>query len=194
VSQAIAAADAGGMIAGSGNGIGGARAFRWTAAGGMENLGALPLGVESGARAISGDGAVVVGYSDSYFGLRAVIWTPTSGMTEIGQHLALHGVYPAGWTLFDARGVSASGLVIAGTGAGPDGQRAWIAKLPAAPCYANCDGSGTAPILNINDMTCFMNLYLSGSTAANCDGSTSAPVLNIRDFLCFQSKFAAGCP
>jgi subtilisin-like proprotein convertase family protein len=31
---------------------------------------------------------------------------------------------------------------------------------------------------------------------ANCDGSTSAPVLNVNDFICFQSQFAAGagCP
>ena len=29
---------------------------------------------------------------------------------------------------------------------------------------------------------------------ANCDGSTSAPVLNVLDFTCFLQKFAAGCP
>jgi hypothetical protein len=28
---------------------------------------------------------------------------------------------------------------------------------------------------------------------ANCDGSTSAPVLNANDFNCFLNKFAAGC-
>ncbi len=29
---------------------------------------------------------------------------------------------------------------------------------------------------------------------ANCDGSTSAPVLNVADFTCFLQDFAAGCP
>lgn len=29
---------------------------------------------------------------------------------------------------------------------------------------------------------------------ANCDGSTTTPVLNVNDFICFQSRFAAGCP
>ncbi len=29
---------------------------------------------------------------------------------------------------------------------------------------------------------------------ANCDGSTTSPVLNVLDFACFINKFAAGCP
>jgi hypothetical protein len=41
---------------------------------------------------------------------------------------------------------------------------------------------------------CFQNLYAAGSAAANCDGSTTAPVLNVNDFICFQNLYAAGCP
>lgn len=29
---------------------------------------------------------------------------------------------------------------------------------------------------------------------ANCDGSTTPPILNVQDFICFQTKFAQGCP
>jgi hypothetical protein len=29
---------------------------------------------------------------------------------------------------------------------------------------------------------------------ANCDASTIAPVLNVNDFVCFLNRFAAGCP
>lgn len=29
---------------------------------------------------------------------------------------------------------------------------------------------------------------------ANCDGSTSAPVLNVTDFICFLNRYATGCP
>jgi murein tripeptide amidase MpaA len=61
-------------------------------------------------------------------------------------------------------------------------------------CYPNCDGSTTAPILNVNDFTCFLQKFSTGDTYANCDGSTSAPVLNVSDFTCFLQKFAAGCP
>jgi hypothetical protein len=61
-------------------------------------------------------------------------------------------------------------------------------------CYANCDGSTTAPVLNVADFTCFLNKFASGDLFANCDGSTAAPVLNVADFTCFLNKYAAGCP
>ncbi|MBL9030580.1 MAG: hypothetical protein JNM80_02595 [Phycisphaerae bacterium] len=61
-------------------------------------------------------------------------------------------------------------------------------------CYANCDGSTIAPVLNVNDFTCFLNLFAAGSPAANCDASTNPPVLNINDFTCFLNRFAIGCP
>jgi choice-of-anchor B domain-containing protein len=63
-----------------------------------------------------------------------------------------------------------------------------------APCYANCDGSTAAPILNVLDFSCFLNRFAAGDSFANCDGSTAAPVLNVLDFSCFLNKFAAGCP
>jgi hypothetical protein len=67
--------------------------------------------------------------------------------------------------------------------------------IPATPtCYANCDGSTTAPALNVNDFSCFLNLYAAGASAANCDASTITPVLNVNDFSCFLNQFAAGCP
>ena len=31
-----------------------------------------------------------------------------------------------------------------------------------APCYANCDASTNPPVLNVNDFTCFLNLYAAG--------------------------------
>ena len=63
-----------------------------------------------------------------------------------------------------------------------------------APCYANCDGSSAAPVLNVADFICFQNKYAAGSTQANCDNSTIAPILNIGDFVCFMNKYSAGCP
>jgi autotransporter-associated beta strand protein len=61
-------------------------------------------------------------------------------------------------------------------------------------CYANCDGSTTAPVLNVGDFTCFLQKYAAGDPYANCDGSTVPPVLNVGDFTCFLQKYAAGCP
>lgn len=69
-----------------------------------------------------------------------------------------------------------------------------VTGFTPAPCYANCDGSGIPPVLNVNDFTCFLNKFAGGSSYANCDGSTSPPVLNVNDFTCFLNRYAAGCP
>jgi hypothetical protein len=71
------------------------------------------------------------------------------------------------------------------------------------PCYANCDQSLTAPILNIDDFSCYLTAYANAQALpqaeqlnhyANCDGSTAEPALNIDDFVCFMNRFAMGCP
>ena len=66
-------------------------------------------------------------------------------------------------------------------------------EVQAPQCYANCDNSTAAPVLNVNDFICFQVKFAAGDTYANCDNSTAAPVLNVNDFICFQSRFAAGC-
>jgi hypothetical protein len=63
-----------------------------------------------------------------------------------------------------------------------------------SPCYANCDNSTAAPVLNVADFTCFLQKFAAGDTYANCDNSTAAPTLNVADFTCFLQRFAAGCP
>jgi hypothetical protein len=70
-----------------------------------------------------------------------------------------------------------------------------VTMTPAAPaCYANCDASTAAPVLNVGDFTCFLQRLAAGESYANCDSSTAAPVLNVGDFTCFLQRFAAGCP
>jgi hypothetical protein len=61
------------------------------------------------------------------------------------------------------------------------------------PCYANCDGSTTDPVLNVADFSCFISKFAAGDPYANCDGSTTEPILNVADFSCFLGQFAAGC-
>lgn len=70
-------------------------------------------------------------------------------------------------------------------------------------CYANCDGSLIAPLLNVNDFICFQNAFVVGMTLppekqvgcyANCDGSIDPPVLNVNDFFCFMNQYSVGCP
>jgi len=61
------------------------------------------------------------------------------------------------------------------------------------PCYANCDNSSVAPVLNVNDFICFQTKFAQRDPYANCDNSTTPPILNVNDFVCFQQKYAAGC-
>ncbi len=65
--------------------------------------------------------------------------------------------------------------------------------ITAVPCYSNCDGSTTPPILTANDFQCFLNAFASNQSYANCDNSTAAPTLTANDFQCFLNSFSAGC-
>ena len=71
----------------------------------------------------------------------------------------------------------------------------WATSVEIFPsCYANCDGSTTPPILNVNDFVCFQTQFAAGHIYANCDESWTAPMLNVNDFLCFMVRFSQGCP
>jgi hypothetical protein len=74
------------------------------------------------------------------------------------------------------------------------GGTVWYNLQTGPQCYANCDGSTVAPILNVGDFTCFLQRFAAGESYANCDSSTIPPVLNVGDFTCFLQSFAAGCP
>lgn len=68
-----------------------------------------------------------------------------------------------------------------------------LTVTPAAGCYANCDGSLTAPVLTAGDFQCFLNRFTVADPWANCDGSTRAPILNVMDFQCYINRYASGC-
>jgi hypothetical protein len=67
-------------------------------------------------------------------------------------------------------------------------------EFQGTTCYANCDGSTAAPVLNAADFACFLAAFGSGSPYANCDASSTPPRLNVADFGCFLRRFASGCP
>jgi probable HAF family extracellular repeat protein len=185
-SIAVAASGDGSVIVGRASAPGIGTAFRWTAPGGIQSL----PGTRS-ASGISSDGSVVIGNSSG----GAFLWTAARG-TVLVQSL-LGATLPPGWTLDQGYGVSADGLRVTGWGHDPAGHsEAWIATLTPdlLGCYANCDSSTAAPVLNVNDFVCFMNRFAGSDSYANCDGSSVAPVLNVNDFICFQMEFAAGCP
>ena len=113
------------------------RAFRWTQATGMVNLGVLPGHTASSATAVSANGAVVVGISDptgifeTGIGLqyadtaRAFRWTQATGIQNFQNLLTASGVDLTGATLISALGISPGGQFIRGEGLFPNlpGQR-----------------------------------------------------------------------
>jgi hypothetical protein len=175
----------------------GADAFRWTAAGGLEDLGfpALGTGVPV-PTAATPDGAIVAG---GVVPPGAFVWSAGTGIRVLDSVLTgSFGVPLAGRQLSLVGGISADGRVLAGTAIRPiDGTLVgWIAILPTpvlGGCYANCDGSTAAPILNVNDFICFEARFAAGDPYANCDGSTFPPVLNVNDFICFENRMVRGC-
>jgi probable HAF family extracellular repeat protein len=105
------------------------RAFRWTAASGLVELGALD-GTESHAWSVSDDGSVVIGESGSVEEGQALIWTANDGLRLLSRDLELAGADLSGWELGTAMGVSGNGTVIVGYGLHDAHLEGWVAHLP----------------------------------------------------------------
>jgi probable HAF family extracellular repeat protein len=120
-------------------------AFRWTAAGGMQDLGTHPDGRFWSASGVSGDGSVVVGTIDPECGCRrASLWTSSLGVVDLNAYLPTLGVDLTGWSLGKAIGISADGLTIVGDGDFNGAGRGWVVtliSLPALPADFNNDDS-----------------------------------------------------
>ena len=66
---------------------------------------------------------------------------------------------------------------------------------PDSSCYADCDQSTGAGVLDLFDFLCFQNNFVLGEPyACDCDTSTGPLVCDLFDFLCFQDAFVGGCP
>jgi probable HAF family extracellular repeat protein len=90
------------------------RAFRWTAEGGMQDLGTLPGYESSVASGVSADGSVVVGWArNASYQQRAFRWTAAVGMQDLGT---------LGGDWIEVYGVSADGSVVVGSAANDSSQ------------------------------------------------------------------------
>ncbi len=168
--------------------------FRYRVDTGIQDLNAAyaPASYHS-ATGLTSDGATVLGTNGT-----AWIWRQGTGTITLASYLTQElGLDLTGLSGPYATGISPNGRYIIGQANDPldqAAQIAWVVDTLRAPsCYANCDGSTVAPVLNINDFVCFLNHFAAGDSYANCDASTTPPVLNILDFSCFLNRFAGGC-
>ena len=120
------------FVVGQSDSASGFQAFIWSQRSGMHGLGVLPGGDASIALAVS-DNSTVVGWGYTTTGYEAFIWDSGRGMRSIHDAFSNEfGLNVSGWSLIEARGISADGLVIAGFGINPQNRgEAWIAHLPA---------------------------------------------------------------
>ncbi len=127
-SEAFGISDDGSAIVGRTTTSAGRQAFVQTQSTGMQSLG----GIESLAFDTSADGAVIVGFNEFTKGFaEAFIWDALAGMRKLEDVLtSAFALDLTGWTLVDARGISADGTAIVGLGINPEGvSEGWIARL-----------------------------------------------------------------
>ena len=176
-----------------------ATVWRWNGAQWVaQKLGLLPGTAQGTGRAIctgvSFDGSVIVGanyftFNGPFSNSTGFIWTAETGMVNAETMLADAGLsLPAGQNMFGLEDISADGTTVVGTSIDGDFlPGTFLLRLPTA-CPADCDGSGT---LNLDDIDCFIAAFTSSDLASDCDGSG---VLNLDDIDCFVASFLSGCP
>lgn len=163
-------------------------AFRWTQAGGMQNLGRLPGAQSCTLVSASDDGETLVGWSGSSFlDSRAVIWRPEFGATVVDlQNLLISMGEPnaGAWSVLRfAAGVSADGTVISGWGVGPnfptlpvENFRIVLPRTPVSYCTAGTTSSGCNALITANAQPSASFASPCLVTVSNVEGNRSGLV------------------
>ena len=141
------------------------KAFRWSAATGILNLGQLGTALTT-ATSITDDGTIAVGTS----GTTAVIWTASTGLIALQTYLLNFGITDAAnWTLRSAVDISGDGTKIAGHGVNQAGvNQPFMVDLPVPVplvyCTAGTTTNGCAAAISATH-----NPSLTGAFSCNID-------------------------
>jgi probable HAF family extracellular repeat protein len=186
-------ADGSVVVGGATNAAGQERAFRWTAFGGMQDLGVLPGGNWSEALDVSADGSVVVGVATNAAGqYRAFRWTVGRGIENLNFTYA--SLLTDGSVLMIANAISPNGRYIVGRGYNASTRRYEAFLLDTAlrctPHSGDVDNNGCiddADLLAV--LFAFGNSgYNLGRVDVNCDGAVDDV-----DLLTVLFNFGSGC-
>jgi probable HAF family extracellular repeat protein len=150
----------GAWVAGSCYGGPRAVAFRWSQAGGMEDLGTLP-GSQFGSEAygISGDGSVVVGAANAD---RAFRWTAAAGMQDLGTLSG--GTYAWGFA------VSSNAQVITGLSGTATGEVGFV--------WTESGGMQALQLIDGVEYSAGLALSANGAVVAGYSGNFAARWVN----------------
>jgi probable HAF family extracellular repeat protein len=151
------------------NAAGDDRAFRWTAAGGMQDLGG---GNQSRAWGVSADGSVVVGRARNAAGQwRAFRWTAEGGMEDLNTTYA--SLLTNGSILGEARAISPDGRYIVGVG--------YNAATGRYEAFLLDTGQGTPPpTLTLTPATATQQALCSHTLTATLTRGAGEAVPNVR--------------
>jgi probable HAF family extracellular repeat protein len=171
------------VVGNSGAFAGFTRAFRWTEASGLVDLGA-PGGRSSFANDINESGQIV-GYA-SYSANpqnRAILWDTDGTAYELDQFLPAG----SGWTLTEAYGINDLGWIVGrGTLAG---QTQAFLLIPSAPpaCRPDLNGDGE---LTFDDIQLFVSLYNANDPRADFNNDQE---WTFDDIQLFVQLYNSGC-
>src|SRR5262249_9420946 len=123
---------------------------------------------------------------------RAFIWDAQHGLRDLNVVLPEMGLNLGNWLLNEARGISANGRVIVGTGTNPSGNtEAWRVDLGPLPCPGDVNGDHQ---VDLSDLTVLLSHFgtTSGATLADGDLDNDGDV-DLADLASLLSHFGTIC-
>jgi hypothetical protein len=172
-------------------------AFRWTAAGGLQDLQVPGWGASAEGCSLFGD--IVVGGTGGFSGPRAFYWTAGNGTRDLQTDLISNfglGTELIGWELWTALDVSFDGRAIVGFGRNPQGDyQAFVVRFPAMPAVVTPYGLPCPGPQGLLDLTATKAPYIGTTAIASCQGlSDQALQLTVFGFAPIATPLASLLP